>query len=194
LRALWIHDGNPKRPHALLTSGLHSNGFFNSSFIIRNPKLLAKVCWEMCQHVRYTETTVPDMVVGSAMGAVTIAYEIARLMELEAGFTENVEGEMLLKRFPIRENSNVLVVEDVLTSGSTTIKTIAGIEKAGGIVEPVILAIVNRSGMDKLDGRRIIALISHHLPVWQAEDCPLCQAGSPVLRPKSNWSKLNASY
>lgn len=188
--ALWIHDGNHLRPHALLTSGLHSSGFFNASLVIRDPKLLRKVCWEMCQHIRYVDGHSPDMVVGSAMGAITIAYEIAQLMELEAGFTEGGE----LKRFSIKEGSHVLVVEDVMTTGLTTQKTIAGIEKAGGIVLPTILVVVNRGGLDNLDHHKIVALINHHLPSWTMEDCPLCQAGSLALRPKGNWDKLNAEY
>ncbi|MDD5750019.1 MAG: phosphoribosyltransferase family protein [Patescibacteria group bacterium] len=193
--ALWIHDDNKRRPHALLSSGKHSNGFFNASLATSNPDVLHQLCKALLRQVDFSRQ-LPQMVVGSAMGAVTMAYEIARQLDgkTEAGFTEKVDQLMELKRFSIKRNHKVLVVEDVITTGGTTRKTIDAIERAGGALLPFILTLVNRSDSGQLDGYNIISLIQHHLPIWDADDCPLCRAGSKALRPKDNWDKLNASY
>ena len=196
INALWIHDNNPRRPHALLTSGKHSNGFFNGSLAICNPDLLNQLCKALIRQVDLTRLQAPQLVVGSAMGAITIAYEIARQLDdkTQAGFTEKAGDLMELKRFPIKPGHRVLVVEDVLTTGGTTKKTIDGIKKADGNILPFILVLVNRSGLSQIDDYKLISLIDHHLPIWTPEECPLCQMGSIALRPKDNWEALNASY
>ncbi|MBU1202827.1 hypothetical protein KKH39_02165 [Patescibacteria group bacterium] len=194
--ALWLHDNNPQRPHALLTSGLHSNGFVNCSLIIRNPALLEKACWHLANQANWLHNCPYDMVIGSAMGGVTLAYQLALSMEKEAGFTEKVDNQMLLKRFPLKPGTRVLMVEDVMTTGKTTRQSIAGISEAGGIVSHTILALVNRSGLSDLDGRKIISLIAPQIDTWQPQDCPLCLAGSEAIRPKGReeWLRLRGNY
>lgn len=196
--ALWIHDGNPEKLHALLTSGNHSDGYFNGSFIIQNPFALQQVCSDLVERYREEINLVSTQgvitVVGSAMGAVTIAYEMARQLGYYTAFTEPTPDKerMILKRFDIEDNEIVLVVEDVITTGGTTLKTISSLEKVGAQILPVIPVIFNRSGKEKLDGREIIALIDQPLSVWTPEDCPLCEKGSEPVRPKANWQALTA--
>ena len=198
----WLHDGNPKRPHALLTSGNHSNGFFNASKVIRDPNLLAEAIEALAlKLVLETRVTVIDEVHGSALGAIPIALELARRWEMGFGFTEPVVEDgrkrMRLKRFEIAPGTNVLVVEDVITTGGTTLETIAGIESAGGVVSPTVGVLVNRSGLTHLDGRRIVALVDQPMPMWTPEECTaseLCSKGSEALRPKQSWAELTANY
>ena len=200
LGSLWIHDGNPKRPHALLTSGKHSDGFFNASLLVEQPVLLSSACLELISVMRSkmiagrVEDALPvGRVVGSALGAVTIAHEVARHLKVKCGYTESVDGQMHPKRFDVT-GEQVLVVEDVMTTGGTTRKTVRALEAEGATVLPVIGCIVNRSGKSHLDGRPIVALVSRKLPIWAPEECPLCRAGSEALRPKANWAELNAQY
>lgn len=201
--AFWLHDGNSKRPHALLTSGNHSNGFFNGSLVIRSPMTLCMVCAGLLSQLdEMFKRRRIGMVVGSAYGAITMAFEVARHIGVcDAGFTEPVEvdgeKEMILKRFPInKEVPTVLMVEDVMTTGGTTRKSIKAVESAGGEVIDFILVLVNRSGMQQLDGRRIVALIDREMPIWTPDECPLCKDGSEAIRPKGteNWSRLTGQY
>lgn len=197
--AFWMHDGNPRRPHALLTLGGHSNGFFNGSMVIRRPQMLSITCGNLVRKKEGLHLPKVDMVIGSAHGATFIAYELARHIGCcEVGFTEpetiNGEKQMLLKRFALEEGTVILVCEDVMTTGTTTRKTIASIEAAGGVVLDSILVLVNRSGMSELDGRQIVALVDRELPIWTPEECPLCKQGSEAIRPKGNWSRLTADY
>jgi orotate phosphoribosyltransferase len=201
--ALWIHDGNLERPHALLTSGKHSNGFFNGSKIIKHPRVLAEACHDLLQ-ISHAAQFAPRSVFGSAMGAVTIAHELARQMGVELGFTEPVETRetldivrkhMILKRFSVVQNEKVIVAEDVMTTGGTTRKTIKALSDAGADVLGTVLVLVNRSGQEFLDGRRIVTLIDHPMPIWEAEECPLCAQGSEPIRPKGreSWQELVAN-
>ncbi|HLX64352.1 MAG TPA: orotate phosphoribosyltransferase [Planctomycetota bacterium] len=194
--AIWIHDNNPKRPHALLTSGLHSNGFVNCSLVTQDAALLQQiVAHEAGLAPIFTDT--PAWVVGSAYGAVTFAYAIAVHLKAQAGFTEKDGDAMKLARFEIKPAEKVLVVEDTISTGGSTLKTIEGIQKAGVPAEnilPYIVCLVNRSGSPTLNGRELRALITLDIQNWKPEECPLCKSGSQVVRPKANWAALTAKY
>lgn len=194
LGAFWIHDGNPNRPHALLTRGKHSNGFFDGTKVIQRPSLLGEACNDLLEGSDAGNLT-PDWVIGSALGAIPIAHEFARQLDIMAGFTERAMDESMgLKRFTLKPGSEVLVVEDTITTGMTTEETVEALEGAGAIIQPPIYALMNRSGRAKLTGLPIIALVNREMPIWKPEECPLCTVGSEAVRPKENWKKLNAEY
>lgn len=206
--AFWLHDENPKRPHALLTSGMHSNGFFNGSKVIEDPEVLGKAMHDLFQKIEQEGGELPRtvgdrlkrdvVVIGSALGACDLSYELGRILQCKRGFTEPVEEDgkktMVLKRFEIPADKHVLVVEDVFTTGGTTEQTIASIEKKGATVWPILGVLVNRSGKSNLGDRKVAAVIDRPMPMWAPEECPLCQAGSEAIRPKGNWDRLTAQY
>jgi len=201
---LWVHDGNPKRPHALLTEGGHSNGYFDATSLTKTPNLLGAACFDLVaickdQSIVLESIDYSDSVFGSAYGAIFIAYEIARLSECRVGYTvpQIIDGKKAMtvpRRFKIEPGQKVIVVEDVMTTGGTTQKTIAALEEKGAVPLPVVLVIVNRSGKADLEGRRVIGLIEKEMPVWAPDECPLCKQGSEAIRPKGNWDKLTAEY
>ncbi|MBI5622002.1 hypothetical protein HY933_04025 [Candidatus Falkowbacteria bacterium] len=198
LGALWVHDGEPKRPHALLTAGGHSDGFFNGSRIVEDPTMLCHVVTAFfAAYCREEGTVLPDRVIGSAHGATPLAVELGRMMGCKIGWTEpQSDGSMLLKRFDVRGQC-VLVVEDVMTSGATTRSIIEAVQAAGGAVLRLVLVVFNRSRMTALDGRPIISLVHHPLNEWKVQQwgtCPLCAQGSEAVRPKANWAALTADY
>ena len=196
--AIWIHDGNPKRPHALLTSGLHSDGFVNCSLVTQSAPLLE----EIVRGGAGLGGVLPapgavDWVVGSALGAVTLAYAIAAKLGARAGFTEKDGDVMKLARFEIKPGENVLVVEDTISTGGSTLKTLDGIRAAHvpeASILPFIVCLVNRSGSPTLAGRELRALLTLDIHNWNASACPLCAKGSQVVRPKANWQALTAAY
>tara|TARA_B100000745_G_scaffold98011_1_gene62358 strand:- start:24537 stop:25178 length:642 start_codon:yes stop_codon:yes gene_type:complete len=197
LGALWVHDGNRKRPHALLTKGGHSNGFFNASLILERPRLAHKAVQALT--VKLVETGVDratlSRVVGSALGAITIAHDCSFIFGVKLGWTEKQkDGSMALKRFDLDPGEIVLPVEDVITTGGTTRGTIKEIRERGGSPTNVVGTLVNRSGLEFLDGYKIISLIDREMPIWTPEECPLCKEGSEAVRPKENWSALTQEY
>lgn len=189
--AIWIHNGSPDQPHALLTSGLHSDGFVNCTFVTQHPTILQSAVSEGLRDV--LSDTKAEWVIGSAFGAITLAHAIAYHLGARSGFTEK-DGELMkLSRFEIAPEDRVLVVEDTITTGGSTKKTIEGIKAAGvddSRILPYIVSLVNRSGKDDLDGRKIRALLTLDIHAWTPAECPLCKIGSQAVRPKGNWQVL----
>ena len=197
LGALWIHDKNPKRPYALLTSGNISNGFFNMTKVMEHPQLLEEVCKEIVHQNPLAEK--PDVVVGSALGAITIAHVFAKQLDAKFAFTEKNKDEtaMVLKRFNITPGNKVLIVEDVMSTGNTTRKTIETLEKLDVQILPYIFLLINRSGQKDLDGREVKALIDYPMPIWEPGKNPFTKDGQeivPAVRPKQNWNDLTKKY
>jgi orotate phosphoribosyltransferase len=190
--AIWIHDGGPARPHALLTSGLHSDGFVNCTFITQDPALMERIVSDEGLGKDLPDERV-DWVVGSAMGAITFAFAVAHKLGAKAGYTEKDGEAMKLIRFEIAPGERVLVVEDALSTGISTTKTIRGILDSGvqkKNLVPQIICLVNRSGKDTLEGHEVRALLTLDIHTWQPSECPLCREGSQAVRPKKNWREL----
>jgi len=89
---------------------------------------------------------------------------------------------------------SVLPWEDVITTGGSVELMADAVAKAGGIVLPYVLVLVNRSNLQSVNGRRIIALIKRPMTNMAPSDCDLCKVGSEALHPKDNWERFNASY
>ena len=200
--AFWLFDrnGNPKNPHALLTSGKHSDGFFNGGIVSADAKLLDQAAGELVMMFGYPEYSNVDMVVGPAMGAITLAYAVASHIAnnkmngcLTAYVEKSVDGKkMEFKRAEIAKGTKVLLVEDTITTGGSVEKTEEAVKEAGGEVLPFVLALVNRSGLKEINSKKIISLIDRKISAWDPKDCPLCKGGSEAIRPKEkdNWAKL----
>lgn len=193
--ALWYHDGNPARPHPLLTSGKHSSGFCNCEILMENPQLLSEACADLLERAKLVWKI--DRVVGPAMGAITIAHEIGRLLGTKRAYVEkNLDDAsvMLFSRTQLQPGDRVLVVEDVLTTGGSTERCIAAVQHAGGIAVPCVFVLVNRSGLSHVGNRPIVSLVTKDLPIWEPDDCLLCDENSEAIRPKGKeaWARLNA--
>ncbi|TSC70437.1 MAG: orotate phosphoribosyltransferase [Parcubacteria group bacterium Gr01-1014_46] len=207
--ALWMHDGNVKRPHALLTSGLHSDGFFNSRLVIPDEELLRKAAEDLVFLLCREGLSILNVgvVVGPQTGATRLAELISNvIMKLrgwKCNFASPAKDEMGNKKSMVFSSSDRMLVlgrysllcEDVLTTGGSVGLTASAIRNCGGLVLPFIGALVNRSGKDMVGRSKIVALISRGMPMWQPEECPLCAVGSEAIRPKGeNWARLNAKY
>src|SRR6185369_12744414 len=168
--ALWSHDGHPSRPHALLRSGLHPDGFMDCKKILGDGTLRIQVATDLIELAAANGINLRDIdvVVGPATGATLLAESMAaHIAHRRGGFCrwaspekEELEGGeliMVLKdsQHTVSEGDTALVVEDVCTTVGSVNRTITAIEKKGGTVLPVILVILNRSGL-KSSGNRVI--------------------------------------
>jgi orotate phosphoribosyltransferase len=216
--ALWIHDGNPRRPYARLTSGKISNIFFNASKLIENPWALSRFVDEIFDRLEAAQSIYnlqPDVVVGPAAGAITLAYELAERYDALGWFTEDVgkgdEKIIKLKRFePEKPGLKILGVEDVITTGGSVDDTVRAVTEADPsiVFYDIVICIVNRSGkMVTPGGKNIVALINLDQEAmaelggktWDEGQNPFIPDGKelvPPLRPKErhNWRELNAEY
>lgn len=196
--AVWVHDGDPKRPHAELTSGLCSNGFFDCLRILRDPAQCEFLAKQLIVKLRQNGLESADWVIGSAYAAITFSYEVARKLGSSHGFVEKDHQDpkkMVWRRWNIPEGSTVLQVEDLITTGQTFSEVRRAIEDGNeGKVKflPIIGAIVHRPSKLPADygGIKIVSLIEEEVWAIDPKDCPLCKAGSPRLRPKPHWREL----
>lgn len=165
--------------HFLLTSGRHSNRYLQCAKIFRNTKYSEELCGALAE--RFKDDNI-QLIIGPAMGAVQMAYEVSRNFDCENFFTERDEnGKMQLRRgFAIEPGQRVLVVEDVVTTGGSVREVIELVKANGGVVAG-IGSIVDRTG-GKIDfGVPFKAVYSAPVESWEKEDCPLCKEGKIEL-------------
>lgn len=168
--------------HFRLTSGLHSGLYVEKFRVLEHPKYTEILCREIAD--RYKDSGV-TLVVGPAIGGVIIAYETARALGVRSIFCEREDGKLTLRRgFHISPEDKVLVVEDIVTTGGSVKEVLAVVEASGAEIVGVGL-LVDRSG-GKVDlGYRTEALLTMQVTTYQPDDCPLCKAGQPIVKPGS---------
>lgn len=169
--------------HFLLTSGRHSNKYLQCAKIFRNTKYSEKLCGELAE--KFADCGV-DVVIGPAMGAVQMAYEVSRQLGCENFFTEREDGKMVLRRgFEVKEGMKCLLVEDVVTTGGSIKEVVNLVQGMGGIVVG-IGSIVDRSGGKANFTVPFKPVIKIDVETWEKEECPLCKEGKlPAIKPGS---------
>jgi orotate phosphoribosyltransferase len=170
------------RGHFLLSSGLHSDTYFQCARILQFPEL-ARQLGAAIAALHQDETY--DVVVSPALGGILIGHEVARALGRRFVFTERADGKMVLRRgFAIEQGERALVVEDVVTRGTSVREVAAAVEGGGGIVTG-LGAIVDRTGGDADLPVSLRALARVTVATFAPESCPLCRQGSPVVKPGS---------
>jgi orotate phosphoribosyltransferase len=167
--------------HFILTSGLHSDQYFQCARLLAHPKHAA-ACGEAIA------AQMPDgvtHVISPAMGGLIIGHEVARALGVPFLFTERVEGTMTLRRFDFPDGCRAAVVEDVITSGGSLLEVATLIREAGGEVAATA-SVVDRSGDRVLDfGAPFASLLKVVVNAWYPSECPLCAEGSEAVKPGS---------
>lgn len=169
--------------HFLLTSGKHSDKYMQCAKIFRYTKYSEELCRELAQ--LFADEKI-DVVIGPAMGAVQMAYEVSRSIGCENFFTERVDGKMVLRRgFEVTPGMRCLLVEDVVTTGGSVAEVAELVKSYGGTVVG-IGSIVDRSN-GKVDfGVPFKAVYPVEVIAWEANECPLCKdAELPLVKPGS---------
>jgi orotate phosphoribosyltransferase len=168
--------------HFLLSSGLHSDRYFQCARLLQHPRHAARVgraLGALCGPLQ------AQLVVSPALGGVIIGHEVGRALGVRAIFTEREQGVMRLRRgFVIEAGERVLVVEDVVTTGKSTLEAAAAVTAAGGLVVG-LASIVDRSGgvVFPFPFRSLVRL---QVATYAPETCPLCREGRlPAIKPGS---------
>lgn len=168
--------------HFQLTSGLHSPRYLQCALVLQHPEYAEWVGRALAAHFSDEDLSA---VVAPAIGGIVVAHETARALGVRALFTEREAGAMKLRRgFYINAGERVLVVEDVVTTGGSTRETIEAVVNAGGVVAGAG-SVVDRSGGAVDVGARRVALLTLEVPAYDPADCPLCEQGSPAVKPGS---------
>jgi orotate phosphoribosyltransferase len=169
--------------HFKLSSGLHSPRYLQCALYLAEPAHAEAAGRQLAARLKSCSIQV---VVAPALGGVIIGHEAARALGVRFLFAERADGVMQLRRgFVIDPGERVLIVEDVVTTGGSTREVMEVVKQFGGAVVGVG-AIVNRSGTENpFAPLPFTSLLSVDVPTHQPETCPMCQAGSPVVKPGS---------
>jgi len=168
--------------HFKLSSGLHSEKYLQCALVLQYPKIAENFAKELAS--RFSKEKI-DLVVGPALGGVTLAYEIARALGVRGLFTERQEAGMVLRRgFAIEKGERVLVAEDVVTTGGSTKEVMDAVEKLGGVVVGVA-SVINRSSGEVNFGVRYEYLARVKADTFNEKDCPMCKLGTQAVKPGS---------
>jgi orotate phosphoribosyltransferase len=203
--AYWIYEGepSPERPHAELTSGLCSDGFFDCLQVLRYPNIAEILARQLVQRLFPEEHMIPlygdGWVVSSSYAAITFGHEVAKALKaifMMAEKDENNPKRMVWRRMTIPDTARVLQVEELVTTSQTFQEVRRAVEE-GNAVKPVnfistVGALVHRPPKLPVDydGRRVVALIEKEIRIYKPEECPYCAVGSPRYRPKTHWLEL----
>lgn len=203
--AVWIHDGNPESPHAELSSGLCSNAFFESQKVLEHPVVTEVLARQLDMKLKKA-LSLPrgqlcnPWVIGSAYAAITFSYEVARQFIATHGFVEkdcaDPDGKrMLWRRRTIPKNSNVLQIEELITT-SNTFKEVRRAVNEGNLEKiqflPIIGTLIHRPPKLPADygEYKVVSLVEKEVWAVKPEECHLCKAGSKRYRPKTHWKEL----
>ena len=185
LLSIFQQTGALLEGHFLLTSGLHSPRYLQCALVLQHPPHAEWIGQQLAARFKAGV----DVVVAPAIGGILVAHETARALGVRALFTERENQAMTLRRgFRLEEGERVLVVEDVVTTGGSTRETVDAVEQAGGTVIGAG-SIIDRSGGIADVGVPRSALLTLEVSTYLPEDCPLCQQGTPAVKPGSRGIK-----
>lgn len=179
---MFTDSGALLKGHFLLTSGMHSDTYFQCAKVFQYPANSDVICAEIADHYRDTGI---DTVVSPAVGGIVFGQDLARHLQVRSIFTERVDGAMTLRRgFEIKAGERILVAEDVTTTGGSVKEVIELVRKMGGQVVGVA-TVVDRSGGSIDFGVPYHSLFEMEVQNYQPESCPLCKAGNTPVKPGS---------
>ena len=175
--------------HFILSSGLHSKQYIQCAKLLSHPKKAEAICASLCEKIKKKFNKI-DIVLSPALGGVVVGYEIGRQLKIETIFAERMDGKLVLRRgFKVKQNSNVLIVEDVITTGKSVLEcsNIVKMNKAN-IVGYV--CIIDRSNEKISIKDQIISQMQFNIETFSKDKIPEdLRKISPIKPGSSNLSK-----
>lgn len=177
------------RGHFLLTSGKHSEWYFEKIKLIERPVVLEKIIDLLVEQVK-KDTPEFDYVVSPAYGGIAIGFLTALKLNKMFAFTQRVEEKMTLRSgFAGLQNSRAIIVEDILTTGGSINEVLECLQTRQVTVSG-IYCLVDRSGGEVLiQGKPVGSLLSLKVEAFDPDKCPLCRQGLPLVKPGASDKK-----
>jgi len=197
IREIYENSGALLSGHFILSSGNHSPNYLQSAKVLEDPKTAQKLATALADEIKKSGIKI-DTVCAPALGGVIAGYELARALEVRSIFVERKDGEMQLRRgFEVQKGENILICEDIITTGGSAMEAAEIMNKLGANVV-AFSALANR-GFCKREGSNIEAKAECKLPkdipffaladfefeIYEPNNCPLCKAGSEAIKPGS---------
>lgn len=171
--------------HFLLSSGLHSEMYLQCARVLMNPVRASRLCKALADKISAVIELKIDLVVSPAMGGVIVGYEMARQLGVDAIFTEREDGEFALRRgFEIPQGANVLMAEDIVTTGLSSRECIETIKKYDGNVVAAS-CLIDRSNGTVDVGVPLVSLMGLEIASYKEENLPEYLKGREIIKPGS---------
>jgi len=179
---IFKKTGALSQGHFRLTSGLHSATYFQCARVLQYPEYCTMLAGKISHH--FKERPI-DVVIAPAVGGIVIGQEVGRQLNVRTIFSERENGQMTLRRgFSLQPGEQVLVCEDVVTTGGSVFEVLE-IVRAAGAVPVGVGFIVDRSG-GKVDfGTEQFSSVQLNVETFKPENCPLCAGNEPIQKPGS---------
>lgn len=175
--------------HFILSSGRHSDTFLQKALVFQYPKRTAKLCKALALKIKAKVKKPIDAIVSPAVGGIIPGYETARHLGVPAMFVERQDGVFTLRRnFQLDETSNVVVIEDVISTGLSSREAIDAVKKTGAKVLALACLIDRSGGAAKFDVP-FIPLARIKVASWEADKLPKHLAGTAAVKPGSRGLK-----
>ena len=175
--------------HFILSSGLHSSKYIQCAKLLSYPHLADKICKSLANKIKKRFKSI-DLILAPAMGGIIIGYEIGRLLKKETIFCERVNGKFRLRRgFHIKKGSKVLIMEDVITTGKSSMECVKLITKSKAKIMG-FASIIDRSTDKTLKiKKKIISHMKIDVPTYKKSKLPKLLKSIPITSPGSRFIK-----
>lgn len=168
--------------HFLLSSGKHSDRYCQCAKLLQYPDRAEEVLSVVAGKLKKLDF---DMIVGPAMGGIVVSYELARQLNKPGIFAERQNGEMTIRRgFEIQKGQKVIISEDVITTGKSSLEVARIIEGLGGEIV-ALCCIVDRRADDVDIPYPVYSSVKLNINTYDADNCPLCEKGLSYEKPGS---------
>ena len=175
--------------HFVLSSGLHSSKYIQCAKLLSFPFEAGKICKSLSIKIKKNFKKI-DLILSPAIGGIIIGYEIGRLLKKETIFCERVNGNFTLRRgFKIKKGSKVLIIEDVITTGKSSMECVKLIREAKASLVG-FATIIDRSVKKKLKiKKKIISHLKIEVPTYKTNQLPNDLKSIPITTPGSRFIK-----
>ncbi|WP_440670555.1 orotate phosphoribosyltransferase [Candidatus Pelagibacter sp. HIMB1483] len=175
--------------HFVLSSGLHSSKYIQCAKLLSFPTEAEKICKSFAQKIKKSFKKI-DLILAPAMGGVIIGYEIGKILKKETIFCERVKGKFTLRRgFNIKKGSKVLIIEDVITTGKSSLECVKLIKRSKATLVG-FASIIDRSSKKSLKiDKKIISHLKINVPTYKKNKLPKELKLIPITTPGSRFIK-----
>ena len=175
--------------HFVLSSGLHSSKYIQCAKLLSHPNKADKICKSLALKIKRKFNKI-DLILAPAMGGIIIGYEIGKILKKETIFCERVNGKFVLRRgFRIKKSAKVLIIEDVITTGKSSMECVKLIKKAKAKLVG-FAAIIDRSSKKTLKiKKKIVSHLKIDVPTYKKNKLPDELKFIPVTAPGSRFIK-----
>ena len=175
--------------HFVLSSGLHSPKYIQCAKLLSFPNLADKICKSLANKIKKNFKKI-DLILAPAMGGVIIGYEIGKILKKETIFCERVNGKFTLRRgFSIKKGARVLIIEDVITTGKSSLECVKLIKKSNAKLVG-FASIIDRSTKKSLKIKnKIVSHLKIDVPSYYIKNIPKSLKSIPITTPGSRFIK-----